>query len=40
MNCEICQVPTYKVNYENSKKSMKPITTIEAILQTDIQAHR
>jgi len=39
MNYEICQVPTYKVNYDNSRKSVKPITTIEAILQTDVQAH-
>jgi len=39
MNYEICQVPTYKVKYEISKKSIKPIETINTILLNDLQLH-
>ena len=36
---EICKVPTYKVNYENSKKITKPINALCEYLQQDFQAH-
>ena len=39
MNYEICQVPTYKVKYELTKKSVKPIEIINAILINDLQLH-
>ena len=39
MNYEICQVPNYKVNYETSKKSIKPIDSIISLLNTDLQLH-
>lgn len=39
MNYEICQVPTYGVNYQNSKKTIKPIETIIAMLHSNISAH-
>jgi len=36
---QICQVPTYKIKYEISKKNIKPIDTISAILENDLQFH-
>ncbi len=36
---EICSVPSYKINYEASKKFCKPIETIINILNTDFQFH-
>ena len=39
MNYEICQVPNYKVNYENSLKSNKPIDSIISLLNNDLQLH-
>jgi hypothetical protein len=36
---EICQVPTYKVKYEKSKKMIKPIESINDILLNDLQLH-
>jgi hypothetical protein len=36
---EICQVPNYKVNYENSKKVNKPINVLCNILEQDLQLH-
>ena len=39
MNYEVCQVPTYKVNYQNSLKSTKPINKIDALLNSDFQLH-
>lgn len=39
MNYEVCQVPNYKVNYQNSKKINKPIELINSILNTDLQLH-
>ena len=39
MNYEICQVPNYKVNYENSLKSTKPIDSIISLLSNDLQLH-
>jgi len=36
---EICQVPTYKTNYNFAQKSVQPIKTIEAILHSDTQCH-
>lgn len=39
MSYEICQVPSYKINYANSKKITKSIETISAVLNTDLQFH-
>ena len=39
MNYEVCQVPNYKVNYENSLKSIKPIDSIISLLNNDLQLH-
>ena len=39
MNYEICQVPNYKVNYETSKKSIKPMDSIVSLLNNDLQLH-
>lgn len=39
MMYEICQVPTYKVNYANSKKVKKSIESVSAILNVDFQFH-
>jgi len=39
MNYEVCQVPNYKVNYENSLKSTKPIDSITSLLNNDLQLH-
>ena len=39
MNYEVCQVPNYKVNYENSLKSTKPIDSIIYLLNNDLQLH-
>ena len=39
MNYEVCQVPNYKVNYQNSKKIHKPIELINSVLNTDLQLH-
>jgi len=36
---EICQVPTYKTKYDISKKNVKTIDTISAILENDLQFH-
>lgn len=36
---EICSVPNYKINYDNSKKIDKPIETIINVLNTDNQFH-
>lgn len=36
---EICSVPNYKINYDNSKKILKPIDTIVSALNTDYQFH-
>ena len=39
MNYEICQIQNYKVNYENSLKSIKPIDSIISLLNNDLQLH-
>ena len=39
MNYELCQVPSYKINYTNSKKINKPISTLYSVLNTDLQLH-
>ena len=39
MNYEVCQVPNYKVYYENSLKSTKPIDSIISLLNNDLQLH-
>ena len=36
---EICQVPNYQVNYENSKKIKKPINVLCTVLEQDHQLH-
>jgi hypothetical protein len=37
---ELCSVPTYKVNYDKSRKICKPINEITKILQeNDLQFH-
>ena len=36
---EICEVPTYSVKYEVSKKIIKPIDDLVECLQQDLQAH-
>jgi len=36
---EICQVPNYQVNYSKSKKIIKPLDSICAILEQDFQLH-
>ena len=36
---ELCQVPNYKVNYENSKKILKPINVVSQLLNHDYQMH-
>lgn len=36
---EICKVPNYKVNYDNSKKVVKPIKELCDYLQNDFQLH-
>ena len=36
---EICQVPNYEVNYSKSKKIIKPLDSICAILEQDFQLH-
>jgi len=39
MNYELCSVPSYKINYTNTKKINKPISVIETVLITDLQLH-
>jgi hypothetical protein len=36
---EICQVPSYKVNYDKSIKKCANIKTIVKVLNTDLQLH-
>ena len=36
---EICSVPNYKINYDCSKKIVKPIETIISAINTDYQFH-
>ena len=38
-NYEVCQVPSYKINYDNTKKSIKPIESIVALLNNDLALH-
>ena len=39
MNYELCSVPSYKINYTNTKKINKPINTLKTVLMTDSQLH-
>ena len=36
---EVCQVPNYKINYENTKKSVQPIEKIISLMKSDLQLH-
>lgn len=38
-NYEVCQVPSYKINYDNTQKSVKPIESIVALLNNDLALH-
>ena len=38
-NYEVCQVPSYQINYKSSKKINKPIDIIKNILETDLALH-
>jgi phage/plasmid-associated DNA primase len=38
-NYEVCEVPTYKINYDNTQKTNKPIDSIVALLNNDLALH-
>jgi P4 family phage/plasmid primase-like protien len=38
-NYEVCQVPTYKINYDNTKKTNKPVESIIPLLNNDLGLH-
>lgn len=38
-NYEVCKVPTYKINYDNTKKTNKPIDSIVPLLNNDLALH-